>query len=168
MIDEFRFCPHCGHGVEKRLLKNGEPHRHVCGQCGTVHFHGPKLAAGVVFLHEGKLVLSRRDIEPGKGLWSYPGGFVERGERVSDAARREAREEVHADVEIDGLLGVYSYPATEVAIVVYYGRNRGVAPKPGDEVQEVQLFSPDEIPWHELAFRSVHDCLKDYLATLDA
>lgn len=163
MSASFRFCPQCGQGVVLKVVKEGESERHFCESCGRIHFLSPKLAAGIIVLHEGKMVLARRDIEPGWGLWTYPGGFVELGETVEQAAIREAKEEIKAEVELEGLLGVYSYPGVRVAVVMYRGRSVGEKPRSGDEVQEVQFFSPDEIPWEELAFASVTDALKDYL-----
>jgi len=163
MNQSFRFCPTCGQVLDYKIIKLGEPKRHVCGACNKIHFQNPKLAAGVLFVHEDKLVLGKRDIEPGRGLWSYPGGFVEQGETVNDAALREAKEEAKADVKLEGLLGVYSYPGSIIAVVMYRGRSVGPKPQAGDEVQEIGLFSPQEIPWEELAFQSVRDSLKDYL-----
>jgi len=160
----FRYCPHCASPIELKDLKSGEPKRHVCTSCQKIHFQGPKLAAGILLVHDGLLVLARRSIEPGLGLWSYPGGFVEQGEVVVEAAKREAWEEIHARVKIEGLLGVYSYKNSVIAIVMYRGRSIGEKPKVGDEVEEVGFFSPEKIPWGELAFPSVKDSIKDYLA----
>jgi len=163
-IEKFQFCPYCGGAIELVLLKPREPERHVCQKCKEVHFLGPKLAAGVILVHDDQLVLTRRDIEPGRGLWTYPGGFVEIGEPVQDAAKREAREEVLAETQIDGILGIYSTPARMISVVVYRGRSVGAEPQAGDEVQEVGFFDLDKIPWEELAFSSVVDALKDYIA----
>ena len=83
---EFRFCPKCGAGLVLRRLKDHEPERMVCKECAFVLFHDPKLAAGTLFCQDGKFVLLRRAIEPGYGKWVFPGGFVDRGETVKDAA----------------------------------------------------------------------------------
>jgi ADP-ribose pyrophosphatase YjhB (NUDIX family) len=163
MSSSFRFCPQCGQKVILKFIKVGEPQRHFCESCEKIHFLSPKLAAGVIVLYDGKLVLSRRDIDPGQGLWTYPGGFVEVGETVEQAAIREAKEEIHADVQLEGLLGVYSYPGIGVAVVIFRGLSIGEKPRCGDEVQEVAFFSPHEIPWEKLAFSSVSDALKDFL-----
>jgi len=164
MKEALRFCSQCGGSLEYKLLKAGEPHRHVCSSCDTIHFLGPKLAAGVLFQHNDQIVLARRAIEPGMGLWAYPGGFVERGETLEEAAKREAKEEVCAEIELEGLLGVYSYPASIIAVVMFCGKSLGDKPKVGDEVKEVGFFSKENIPWEELAFSSVKESLEDYLS----
>ncbi|MDQ3375645.1 MAG: NUDIX hydrolase, partial [Actinomycetota bacterium] len=78
---EYNFCPRCGGRFEERVLKEGDPERLVCGSCGFVFYLGPKLVAGAVFELDEEIVLVQRDIEPGYGKWTFPGGFVERGER---------------------------------------------------------------------------------------
>jgi len=87
----YRFCPRCGGVLERRLLKRGEPERPVCTQCGFVFYIDPKIAVGTIIDAGGALVLVRRAIEPGYGKWVFPGGYVDRGEPLIDAAVREAR-----------------------------------------------------------------------------
>jgi ADP-ribose pyrophosphatase YjhB (NUDIX family) len=115
-----------------------------------VRFHDPKLAAGVVVEHEGRLLLIRRNHEPALGRWSFPSGFVDAGEVVEEAARREVREEAGVDVRLDGLLGVFSSEGHPVVFIAYAGVSEGGTPAPGDEAFEVGLFDPGDLP--ELAF----------------
>lgn len=161
---EFRFCPKCGSRLVSKRLKDHEPERMVCEACEYVLFQDPKLAAGTVIQDDAKLVLLRRAIEPAYGKWVFPGGFVDRGETVVDAAIRETREEANVDVRIHALIDVYSYPGSPVVVVVYAAEILGGDLKAADETLEVKHFSPGAIPWDELAFPSTRDALKDYIS----
>jgi len=161
----YRFCPSCGGALESRLLKSGDPPRLVCSSCGFVFYLDPKVAVGTIIrVADSRLVLVRRAIEPGYGLWVFPGGYVDRGEEITSAAIREAREEAGLDVRLDGLINIYSYPGRPLIIVVYAASVVGGDLCTDEECLEARLFSPDEIPWRELAFRSTHDALQEYLA----
>ncbi len=162
----YRFCPVCGSPVESRALKTGEPMRLVCTgpPCGYVFYLDPKLAVGtIITMPDGRIVLTRRAIEPGHGLWVFPGGYVDRGEEVRLAAAREAREEAGIDVRLDGLVGIYSYPGTTAVIVVYHASWLAGQLAIDDESSEIRTFQTSELPWDELAFRSTRDALRDFL-----
>jgi ADP-ribose pyrophosphatase YjhB (NUDIX family) len=162
---EYRFCPSCGGALETRSLKAGDPERLVCGRCGFVFYLDPKVAVGTIIeAAEGSIVLVRRAIEPGYGLWVFPGGYVDRGEDVRSAAVREAREECGLDVRIDRLVNVYSYPGTVPVIIVYAATVVGGELCSDEECLEARVFSPSAIPWKELAFRSTSEALRDYLS----
>jgi len=161
--DRFRFCPRCGGGLVRKQLKPGEPERLVCSGCGFVFYIDPKLAASVIIDMDGRIVLLRRGISPSFGLWVLPGGFVDAGETVPGAARREAGEEAGLEVAIGDLVGIYSYPGTSVVVAVYEGRATGGALAAADETLEARLFPPEDIPWETLAFSSTGDSLRDYL-----
>lgn len=161
--EDFSFCPKCGGGLELRLLKELEPERLVCTACEFVFFQNPKLAAGAIFQHEGGLVLLRRAIEPGYGKWVFPGGFVDRGETVVEAARRETREEANVEVKLLDLVDVYSYAGAPVVVVVYAAEWISGELRAADESLEVGVFDPKEIPWPDLAFPSTRDAVKSYI-----
>lgn len=153
----------CGGDLEPRSLKAAEPNRLVCTRCGFIFYLDPKVAVGAVVRNEQReLVLVRRAIEPGYGKWTFPGGFVDRGEPTEAAAVREAKEEVGLDVRLDYLLNVYSYPGAPV-IIVYVATTTGGCVACDDEGIEAQFFAADAIPWDELAFRSTRDALTEYL-----
>lgn len=161
---EYRFCPKCGAGLVLRRLKDHEPERMVCKECDFVFFQNPKVAAGALFQHDDRFVLLRRAIEPGYGKWVFPGGFVDRGERVVDAAIRETREEANVNVSIRELIDVYSYSGSPVVVVVYAADIVSGELKAADETLEVEKFAPSDIPWNELAFPSTRDALKAYIS----
>ena len=160
----YAFCPKCGGPLGRRSLKTSEPERLVCQSCRFVFFLDPKVAVGTIIRLDGRLVLLKRGIEPAYGKWVFPGGFVDRGERVEDAAIRETREESRLDVRLTGLLNIYSYPDHPVIIIVYKAEAVGGAPAAGDETLEAGLFEPTAIPWAELAFPSTAQALREYLA----
>lgn len=160
---EYRFCPRCAGRLENRVIKSGEPERLVCGECGFVFYLGPKLVAGAIFESEGEIVLIQRAIEPGYGKWTFPGGFVERGERAEAAAERETLEETGVEIEVTGIVGLYSYEGQVPAIAVFSARVVGGELAPLDEVMSVKRFPHDAVPWPDLAFPSTEQALKDYL-----
>jgi 8-oxo-dGTP diphosphatase len=163
----YRFCPRCGGVFERRQLKPGEPERLVCTRCGYVFYLDPKIAVGTIIRSSSNhIVLVRRAIEPGYGRWVFPGGYVDRGEMLIAAAIREAREECGLDVRIEGLVNVYSYPGRAPVIIVYAATAIGGTLAAVDECLETGEFDDGSIPWNELAFRSTHDGLRDYLAGL--
>jgi 8-oxo-dGTP diphosphatase len=161
---EYRFCPACGGPLAKRSLKATDPDRLVCRACGFVFYLDPKVAVGtIITAGDSQLVLVRRAIEPGYGLWVFPGGFVDRGEELTKAAIREAREESGLDVRLDRLVNIYSYPDAAVIVVVYAATAMSGELCGDDECLEARLFSADKIPWDELAFQSTRQALRDYL-----
>jgi len=161
----YHFCPTCAGPLEHRLLKPGEPERLVCTNCGQIIFMDPKVAVGTIIGNQrGEVVLVRRAIEPGYGLWVFPGGYVDKGEVVTSAAIREAREEAGLEIRIDRLLNVYSYDGRPLVVIVYAATAVGTDLNHDDECLEARWFRPDEIPWDQLAFDSTREGLRDYLA----
>lgn len=158
-----RFCPRCAGPLAGRREAAGEPAFPTCTACGFIYYYDPKLAAGVIPEIGGRIGLIRRGIEPGLGLWTFPAGYVNRGEKVEEAAVRETFEEACVGVSLERLVGVYSYTGRPVVIVVYAGTVTSGAIACGAEALEAREFSTDEIPWSELAFPSVRDGLQDYL-----
>jgi ADP-ribose pyrophosphatase YjhB (NUDIX family) len=161
---EYRFCPRCGGRLELRALKDGEPERLVCRECSFVFYQGPKLVAAAIFELDGGILLTKRAINPGYGKWTFPGGFVERGERAEAAAEREVLEETGLEVRASGIVGLYSYEGQIPAIAVFAARVTGGEAAPLDETMDVRIFTKDGLPWDDLAFPSTEHALKDYLA----
>jgi 8-oxo-dGTP diphosphatase len=160
----YRFCPRCGGTLERRSLKANEPDRPVCARCGFVFYIDPKIAVGTIIrTDDDRLVLVRRAIEPGYGRWVFPGGYVDRGEPLTAAAVREAREECGLDVRLDALVNVYSYAGRAPVIVVYAATAIGGGLCFDDECLEAATFDAARIPWDDLAFRSTREGLRDYL-----
>ena len=161
---EYRFCPRCGGDLEKRVVKPPEPKRLVCLNCSFIFYQDPKVVAGTIFTLDRGIVLLKRDVEPAMGKWVFPGGYVDRGESVQEAAIRETREECQMEVKLGPLLNVYSYPGSPNIIVVYAAQVVGGELAAGDESVEARVFAPTEIPWNDLAFDSTKDALKDYIS----
>jgi len=126
----------------------------VCDACGHVHYTNPKIVVGSVVTHRNRFLLCRRAIEPRKGLWTLPAGFLEENETPEEGARREAREEAQCDIAIDGLLAVYSIPRISQVQLMYRARLDNEKFGAGAESLEVKLFDWDDIPWTEIAFPS--------------
>ncbi|MEW6297134.1 MAG: NUDIX hydrolase [Thermodesulfobacteriota bacterium] len=161
---DFRFCPRCGGTLTRQLLKPHEPLRLVCTACAFIFYDDPKVAACTIPIVDNKIVLLKRGIEPSYGKWVFPGGFLDRGERVEDAAVRETLEEVNLQVAVRRLLNVYSYPGYPVIVIVYVADVIGGQLRAMDEALEVCTFTPADLPWDDLAFPSTRDALADYLA----
>jgi ADP-ribose pyrophosphatase YjhB (NUDIX family) len=162
----YRFCPSCGGPLEPRTIKAGDRERLVCTRCTHVVYLDPKVAVGTIIRAGGdRVVLVRRAIEPGYGLWVFPGGYMDRGEQILEAARREAREESGLDVRIDGLVNIYSYSGATPIIIVYAATAIGGELCTDDECLEARLFAREEIPWKSLAFQSTRQGLEDYFGS---
>ena len=159
-----KFCTECGTPVELRIPADDVLPRHVCPQCETIHYRNPKLVVGCIAEWQDRILLCRRAIEPGYGLWTLPAGFMENGESTQQAAARETLEEACARVEIDGLFSLISIPGIDQVHLFYRARLLDMDFSPGTESLETRLFSEAEIPWDELAFRSVTRCIEAYLA----
>jgi ADP-ribose pyrophosphatase YjhB (NUDIX family) len=156
------FCSHCGQPVTIRVPDGDHRPRHVCTGCGAVHYQNPKIVAGCVPEHDGRILLCRRAIEPRLGYWTIPAGFMENGETTQDAARRESLEEAQAEVEIGSLLAVVHVLHADQVHVMFRARLPQPAFGVSAESLEVMLCGEAEIPWHDIAFRSVDFALRRY------
>lgn len=158
MQHHHRYCQTCGHSLASRIV--GGVQRLVCTDCGLVAYVDPKLAAVVLASRNGQLLLVRRAIEPQLGRWSFPSGYVDRGEVVEGAAVREVKEETNMEVEIVGLIGLYSRAGSPVVLAAYAGAIVGGEMRPGVEAQDVRFFPQDELP--ELPFPDDDQILCDW------
>jgi len=136
--------------------------RYVCGDCGHIYYTNPKIVVGSVVTFEDKFLLCRRAIEPRRGFWTLPAGFLEEHETPENGARREAREEAEADIEINALLAVYAVPHISQVQLMYRATLAAPVFAAGPESLDVKLFAWDEIPWSELAFPSAKWALEHY------
>ena len=161
-VFEYRFCPVCGGRVALKKIRAHEPSRLVCSECAFVFYLDPKLVACSIIEMEGKIVLLKRKHNPQKGRWVVPGGYVDRGEAVETAALRETEEECGLKTRVQNILGVYSYKDSVDVMVFYIAEYVSGELISGDETLKARLYSPEEIPWEKLAFRSTEDALRDY------
>jgi len=153
-----RFCLRCGSALEAGAGPGGRPR---CPACGHVQFADPKVAAAVILDRDGHILLARRNHEPGLGRWSFPSGFVDRGELVEAAAERETFEEVGLHIAVERLVGVYSAPGDPVVLIVYAAAApEDTEPVAGAEAFEVGWFDPGELP--PLAFERDVEIIADW------
>lgn len=158
------FCRQCGQTVETRVPPGDSLPRQCCNHCGTIHYENPKMVLGTLAVWEDKVLLCRRAIEPRYGLWTLPAGFMENSETTAEAAQRETDEEAGAQIEMLDLYTLISVP--HISQIHGFYRARLLSPdfNPGEETLEARLFAEAEIPWEELAFRTVRQTLQHYFA----
>jgi ADP-ribose pyrophosphatase YjhB (NUDIX family) len=159
-----RFCPQCGQPVSPRVPEGDNRVRAVCDACGNIHYENPRMVLGAVAEWEGRVLLCRRAIEPCAGLWTLPAGFMENGESTLAAAIRETFEEARAEIEAAELFALIDVPEINQVHVFYRARLRAGSHAPGEESLETALFAEADIPWAQLAFRTVRLCLEHYFA----
>lgn len=156
------FCSVCGARVTLRIPEGDSLSRHVCDACGVIHYRNPRLVVGALPVWEDRVLLCRRAIEPRHGKWTLPGGFMENGETVADAALRETLEEACARIELGEMYTLISVPHIHQVHVFYRSRLLDLDFAPGAETLELRLFAEDEIPWDDIAFRTVAITLTRY------
>jgi ADP-ribose pyrophosphatase YjhB (NUDIX family) len=162
------FCSECGHAVALSIPEGDNRPRHVCTQCGTIHYQNPKMVIGSipVWEHEGALqvLLCRRAIEPRLGYWTLPAGFMENGETTAEAAVRETEEEAGANIELGPLFTLLNVAHVHQVHMFYLARLLDLDFAPGEESLEVQLFAERDIPWDDLAFPTIRTTLELFFA----
>jgi ADP-ribose pyrophosphatase YjhB (NUDIX family) len=159
-----KFCSLCGSDrIELRIPEGDNVPRFVCSACGTIHYQNPKVVVGTLPEWEDRILLCRRAIEPRHGLWTLPAGFLENGETIFAGAARETLEEASARVDIGELYTMISLPQISQVYVMFRARLLDLDFAPGPESLEVRLFSEHEIPWEELAFRTIGRTLRNFL-----
>ena len=159
-----KFCELCASPLHKPDFAGPSAPPLICSNCGHRIFYDPKLAVATVLEHADHIVLLRRaQKDAAHGRWIMPGGHVDRGEVVPEAAVREVREETGLKMDLKGLLGVYSYPDNPIVLCVYWGISKGGTPKGNGEALELGFFTAQDLPWQNLGYQSTTDALKDYL-----
>jgi len=158
----FKYCPMCATPLIDKHIFNIE--RQTCPECGFILFLAPKLVTVVVVEYQGKILLGKRNMNPARGMWSFFGGYVDRGEKLEEAAIREVKEETNLNVRLDGLLGLYSENGNPHVLVAYRASiiHNDISPLAAqpEEMSELALFSMEEIP--ELAFPFDNEILSDW------
>jgi ADP-ribose pyrophosphatase YjhB (NUDIX family) len=160
-----KFCNQCGSAVKHSVPADGDTRvRAICPSCGVVHYQNPLNVVGCIpVMDDGRILLCKRNIEPRRGKWTLPAGFMELDETTAQGAARETDEEAGADIEMGRLFSVISVPRVGQVHLFYCARLRSDVFNPGHETMEARLFDPQDIPWDELAFRTVSTTLERYL-----
>jgi 8-oxo-dGTP diphosphatase len=160
MISNPRYCPQCGAELEMKMV--ADRLRPVCPQCGFIFYLNPIVAAGVLVEREGRIALVRRGVEPGRGLWGLPAGYVEVDETAEEAAVRETWEEAGLRVEVDGLLDAFSYSSAQSrgVLLIYAAHVLSGTLRAGDDAIDAGWFRPEELP--EIAFRTHREVLRQW------
>ena len=156
------FCSACGARVEHRVPPGDSLPRHICTNCGTIHYENPKMVVGCIPEWQNSILLCRRAIEPRHGLWTVPAGFMENGETTAEGAMRETIEEANAKVEILGLYALFNIPHINQVYMLFRARLLDLDFSAGAETLETKLFDEDNIPWDQIAFVTVRRTLKHY------
>lgn len=158
-----KHCKNCGTAVVYRVPDDGDTReRAVCPACDTIHYENPLNVVGTVPILGERVLLCKRNIEPRWGKWTLPAGFMELGETTAEGAARETDEEAGAQYEIGGLFSVMNVPRVGQVHLFYHARLLSDIFAPGHETIEARLFTEDEIPWDEIAFRTVRETLHRY------
>lgn len=163
-----RFCCYCGQPTVMTVPAGDHHTRRVCPACHAVHYENPLVVVGCVPEHEGRILLCRRAIEPRRGYWTVPAGFMELGESLEGGAARECHEEALARVQIGPLLALVNIPEAGQVHVFFRAQLTSSAFGAGEESLEAKLVDPADIPWDDLAFPSTRYALECYLADRDA
>lgn len=158
------YCSRCGSPLTHGPVANETRDRLACTNCGFIAYLNPRLVVSTLpVTADGRLVLIRRGIEPGYGMWAQPGGFLEIDETAHEGAVRETLEETGYIIDPDEVIGVYTRPQAAVVVLVWEARVVGGEPGTSVETLEVRSFAADEIPWSELAFQTTTWAIRDWV-----
>jgi ADP-ribose pyrophosphatase YjhB (NUDIX family) len=159
-----KFCSNCASPVAKRIPPGDSVPRWVCDACGEIHYQNPKLVVGTIPEWDGRLLLCRRAIEPRYGYWTLPAGFMENDETAGQAGLRETLEEAGARIELGAPFSLLSVPYVNQVHLFYRARLLDLEFRPGEESLEVALYEEAQVPWKEIAFRTVGLTLRHWFA----
>ena len=164
LASSLNFCTRCGAGLEFGAVEGEDRDRLACTSCGYVAYVNPRLVVTTIPVNDaGEVVLLRRGIEPGRGSWAQPGGFLEVDETVTEAAIRETLEETGLIVTPGEIVGLYSRLEAAVVVIAFEARVVGGEYRLNPEALDIQAFTPDAIPWHGIAFKTTHWALRDWV-----
>ena len=158
------YCTRCGDSLRFGAVEGEMRERLACGSCGHIAYVNPRLVVTTIPIDaDDNVVLLRRGIEPGKGWWAQPGGFLEVDETVTEAAIRETLEETGLIVQPGEIVGLYSRLEAAVVVLAFEARVVGGSYRLNPEALEIRAFAPDAIPWHGIAFKTTHWALRDWV-----
>lgn len=158
-----KYCSRCGSSVVLGIPPGDDRPRYTCTSCGAIHYQNPRVVVGCIPEWRDKILFCRRAIEPRYGFWTLPAGYLENGETVSDGARRETYEEAGAVVKDLVPYGLYNICYVNQIYLMFRGRLSDLNFKPGPESMDVRLFTPDQIPWNDLAFPVIGKTLYHFI-----
>lgn len=163
-----KFCTSCGSSVSLRIPDGDDRERFVCSSCETIHYINPRVIVGCVPYYDGRVLLCKRAIEPRKGYWTLPAGFMENGETTPQGAARETWEEAEARVSNLELYRIYDVPYISQVYMFYRcdvdDGKFGVGP----ESLETDLYREEDIPWDDIAFPVVKETLREFFDDIRA
>lgn len=159
-----KFCSECGNTVVHRIPEGDNLPRFICEYCDIIHYQNPKIVVGCLPVWKDQILLCKRAIEPSYGLWTLPAGFMENQESLEEAALRESHEEANANLEIENIYSIISLPHINQIYVLYRAKLLDLDFYAGTESLDVQLFNEEDIPWEQLAFKTIDNTLKHYFA----
>lgn len=158
------YCSGCGARVSKRVPDGDDRPRYVCDSCNTIHYQNPRIVVGTIPTTGDQVLLCRRAIEPRRGFWTVPAGYMENGETTLQGAVRETWEEARAKVDDPTLYRLFDLPHINQVYIFYRGELAAGGFAPGPESLEVELFTEQNLPWDEIAFPVVKESLLEYFA----
>ena len=159
---EIKFCTACGSATELKIPTDDEQERAVCSHCGLVHYTNPKLVVGCIPEWKGQVLLCKRNIEPRKGKWTLPAGYLENGESVQQGALRETLEETRARVQIIEPYRLFNIIFVDQIYFMFRANLTSDKFGPTTESTEVRLFDEKDIPWDDIAFEVIKQTLEHY------
>lgn len=157
-----KFCSRCGSPTRHDIPEGDNRKRYICDNCNLIHYQNPNIVAGTIAISDDKVLLCRRAIEPRRGFWGLPAGFMENGETTPEAALRETREEAEAELLSSELYCIFDLPHINQVHMFFRGPLKDGTFGVGVETLESALFSEADIPWHDIAFPTVYHALKFY------
>lgn len=164
LASSLNFCTRCGGALGLELLPTEDRERLACSQCGHISYVNPRLVVTAIPVTDtGEVILLRRGIEPGRGSWAQPGGFLEVDETIHEAAIRETHEETGLLVEPGDIVGLYSRLEAAIVVIAFEARVVGGEPRLNPEALEITPFAPPDIPWAGIAFRTSQWALRDWV-----
>jgi len=164
LASTLNYCSRCGAGLRLGPLPGEDRDRLACASCGFIAYVNPRLVVTTLPVTDaGEVLLLRRGIEPGLGLWAQPGGFMEIDETVQEGAIRETLEETGLLVEPGDIVGLYTRPEAAIVVIAFVALIVGGAPRATHEALEIRPFAPEAIPWPEIAFRTTEWALRDWV-----